>query len=150
MSRKFQSTYTAEFKFIIAGKDEFHARCTYCAQEIELYTKGKNAITQHNGTKKHKENAKSATETQALSLFLKPKRTSKDDQIAAAEGSWSYHIARHGQAFQSADCTSSAGLFKKMFLDSDIAKEFSCAKTKTAAIITGKFLKILSIINYFF
>lgn len=140
MSRKFLSSYTKDFKFIAAGRDDFHALCTCCNQQIDLSSKGNGAITQHQQTKKHKESAKTAVETQALTQFLKPKRTSEDDPVAAAEGSWSYHIAKHGQAFQSADCTSSTGLFKAMFPDSGVAKEFSCAQKKTAKIITSKFL----------
>jgi len=138
MSRKFLASYTKDFKFIAAGRDDFHALCTCCNQQIDLSSKGNGAITQHQQTKKHTESAKTAAETQALTQFLKPKRTTGDDQVAAAEGSWCYHIARHGQAFQSADCTSSSGLFKAMFPDSNVAKEFACARKKTTKIITSK------------
>lgn len=150
MSRKFLPSYAKEFKFIVAGKDEFHARCTYCVQEIDLRAKGKPSITQHAESTKHKNNAKTVAENQAVNQFFKPKRTSEDDKIAAAEGVWSYHIAQHGQSFQSADCTSSKGLFQAMFPDSNVAKEFGCAKMKTAKIITSKFLQLYKFLFIYF
>jgi predicted secreted protein len=144
MSRKFLPAYTKEFKFIVAGKNESHALCTYCNLQINLSSKGKAAITQHTESGKHKENAKTAAENQVLTLFVKPKRSSEEDKIAAAEGTWSYHIAKHGQSLQSADCTSSNGLFQSMFSGSNVAKEFSCARAKTTKIITSKFLLFCS------
>lgn len=107
MSRKFLSSYTKEFRCIVAGKDYFHALCTYCDQQIDLSSIGKPSITKHVGTDKHKKNAKIASENQALTQFLKPKRSSEDDKIAAAEGSWSYHTAKHFSqriALQAKDC----------------------------------------------
>ncbi|KAL3084484.1 hypothetical protein niasHS_009255 [Heterodera schachtii] len=48
--------------------------------------------------------------------------SNSDLQIAAAEGTWSYHIARHAQSFASSDCASS--LFKTIFPDSSINLEY--------------------------
>ena len=42
---------------------------------------------------------------------------------------------KHQQSFLTNDCTS--GLFKVIFPDSDVAKKFASARTKTASIITG-------------
>ena len=44
MSRKFLSDYSKEFKCIVASNDESHARCTACDQQIDLRSKGKNAL----------------------------------------------------------------------------------------------------------
>ena len=60
-----------------------------------------------------------------------------DEKTAAAEGAWAYHTARNNQSFTSTDCVSSEGLFCTMFSDSAVAKKFSCARIKTAALITG-------------
>jgi hypothetical protein len=40
MPRKFLSAYANEFELIVAGKDGYHARCTYCTQEIDLWCFG--------------------------------------------------------------------------------------------------------------
>src|SRR4051794_17282685 len=99
MLRKFLPAYAKEFKGIVAGKDEFHALCTVCKQQIDLSSTGKVLIDRHLKSEKHKNNAKTAAENQVVDQFFKPKRSSEDDKIAAAEGSWSYHISIHGQTF---------------------------------------------------
>jgi len=138
--RKFVSAWTQEFNWIVVGKDDFHARCTICNQQISLSTLGKPAVTAHNKTEKHKQAAKSTAENSSILQFAKStKWTSEQEKVAAAEGVWAYHIATHGQSFLSADCVSSDKLFQSMFPDSDVAKNFSSAQTKTAKIITSKF-----------
>ena len=58
-----------------------------------------------------------------------------EDQVTAAEGTYAFHTVKHHNSFLSMDCTSS--LLKKTFPDSDLAKKFSCARTKTEAIVTS-------------
>lgn len=138
--RKFVSIWTNEFKWIIAGKDDFHALCTICNQQLNVSTTGKPIITDHNNSEKHKKAAKSTAENSSILSFAKStKWTSEQEKVAAAEGVWSYYIATHGQSFVSADCVSSDNLFQSMFPDSGIAKNFSSAQKKTATIITSKF-----------
>ena len=138
--RKFVSAWTQEFNWIVVGKDDFHARCTLCNQQISLSTIGKPSVTAHNDTKKHKKAAMSAVENTSILKFAKStKWTSEEEKVAAAEGVWAYHIATHGQSFSSSDCVSSDKLFQSMFPDSDVAKNFSSAQKKTARIITGNF-----------
>ena len=147
---KFKVQYTKEFKCIVAGKDQYHAHCTSCGQEIELSSTGKPAITRHCETEKHKKATKFIVENRTISAFVTPKWTADDEKIAAAEGAWSYHIAKHGQSFLSADCVSSGNLFESMFPDSKIAERFSSAQKKTAKIITSKFFKLKFLAFYLF
>jgi len=138
--QQFVSAWTQEFRWIVPGKDAFHALCNICHQELDIAKKGKKAVTNHNDTKKHIEAAKSAAENSSILKFAKSKKwTSEEEKVAAAEGVWSYHIATHGQSFSSADCVSNDKLFESMFPDSDVAKNFSSAQKKTAKIITGNF-----------
>src|SRR5271156_6742970 len=91
---------------------------------------------------KHKNAAKSAAENSKIFKFMSnSKWSSEKEKISAAEGSSAYHTVVHGQSFLSADCVSSGDLFQKMFPDSIVVKNFSSAQTKTAKIITSKFLK---------
>ena len=53
----------------------------------------------------------------------------------AAEAAWSFHTVKHHNSYRSMDCTSA--LLKKTLPDSDTAKKFSCARTKTKAIVDG-------------
>ena len=69
MSRKFLSAYTKEFKCIVAGRDDFHALCTICNQQIDLSSIGKPSITKHVETKKHKDAAKYAAENSSILSF---------------------------------------------------------------------------------
>ena len=127
---KFKSQYTKEFKCIVVGKDPYHACCTTCNQQIELSSTGRPAITRHCETEKHKRAAKLAVENLAISTFVTPKWTADNEKVAAAEGAWSYHIAKHGQSFLSADCVSKDNLFQPMFPDSKVAENFSSAQRK--------------------
>ena len=98
---------------------------------------GKTAISAHNATTRHKNNARSIASNQSMKKFF-PSRTSPnnlDYKAAAAEGAWAFHTAKHQQSFLSNDCTTH--LIKAIFSDSDIAKKFTSARTKTASIITG-------------
>ena len=138
--QKFVSEWTREFKWIVEGKNEYHARCTYCDQQINLSTSGKPTITQHNDSDKHQRAAKSASENSTVTSFFKSSKWTFDEEKVAAEGSWAYHIATHGQSFLSANCVSSKLLFQKMFPDSSIAKNFSNAWVKTSMIVNVMYI----------
>lgn len=75
--------------------------------------------------------AKASTLTSAIIiLFQRPRQ--KDLSIEA-EVRWAIFIAKHNISFMSSDHASN--LFQKMFPDSNIAKKFSCARTKKTAIV---------------
>lgn len=153
---QYKTNYASDFKGIRKGKDDYHAHCIPCNDEINLMSMGKTAIAQHQDKKKHMENAKAADTTRfilflmllllvsfrALSNFV-PSRsapTATDEKTAAAEGTWAFHLAIHNQPFASSDCCSSDALFRTMFSDSDIAKKFGCGRNKVKAILTGLFI----------
>ena len=113
--QQYKKEYSREFSGIKQGKDEYHAHCIPCSNEINLTSMGKAAIRVHQEKPKHKENAKAANTTRfpllwllllfdlfrALSKFL-PSRsapTAIDDKTAAAEGAWAFHVATHNQSF---------------------------------------------------
>uniref|UniRef100_A0A914WM39 Uncharacterized protein n=2 Tax=Plectus sambesii TaxID=2011161 RepID=A0A914WM39_9BILA len=131
--------FAKEFQGIKKGKDDYHAHCIPCKDEINLAAMGKTAIKQHQEKPKHKENAKAVATTRSLSNFMSSRSapTTTDDKAAAAEGAWAFHVATHNQSFSSTDCCSSDALFRTMFSDSDVAKKFSCGQDKTKVILTG-------------
>uniref|UniRef100_A0A914UJG5 Uncharacterized protein n=1 Tax=Plectus sambesii TaxID=2011161 RepID=A0A914UJG5_9BILA len=130
--------FAKEFQGIKKGKDDYHAHCIPCKDEINLAAMGKTAIKQHQEKPKHKENAKAAATTRSLSNFMSSRSalTTTDDKTAAAEGAWAFHVATHNQSFSSTDCCSSEALFRTMFSDSDVAKNFSCGQNKTKEFYT--------------
>nr|CAD2197572.1 unnamed protein product [Meloidogyne enterolobii] len=98
---------------------------------------GVSALTQHQDKKKHKEIEEEKMKNETMKSFVRNKSVlgTIDMQVAAAEGTWAYHVAKHHQSFASTDCASS--LFKVLFPASDVAKKYGCAQDKTAAIIKG-------------
>ncbi|KAL4090122.1 hypothetical protein QTP88_025021 [Uroleucon formosanum] len=58
--------------------------------------------------------------------------TSKDLEIAAAEGVWAYHTVQENHSFRSNDCASK-------LIQSCFDSKFRCARTKTEAIIKNVF-----------
>ena len=84
-----------------------------------------------------KNNARSIASNQSMENFFSSRTSPNnlDNKAAAAEGAWAFPTAKHQQSFLSNDCTTH--LIKAIFSDSDIAKKFTSAKTKTASIITG-------------
>ena len=134
----FRDDYEKEFANVKQSrKGKSYAHCCYCDNEINLEAMGKTAISVHNATTRHKNNARSIASNQSMKNFF-TSRTSPnnlDYKAAAAEGAWAFHTAKHQQSFLSNDCTTH--LIKAIFSDSDIAKKFTSARTKTASIITG-------------
>ena len=56
-------------------------------------------------------------------------------KIAAAEGAFKFHTVKHHHSFKTMDCTSR--LLSVCFTNSEIAKNFHSARTKTERNITG-------------
>uniref|UniRef100_A0A914X152 Uncharacterized protein n=1 Tax=Plectus sambesii TaxID=2011161 RepID=A0A914X152_9BILA len=55
--------FAKEFQGIKKGKEDYHAHCIPCKDEINLAAMGKTAIKQHQEKPKHKENAKAVATT---------------------------------------------------------------------------------------
>ncbi len=147
---KFKPEYSTKFNGIVAGKNEFNAKCVPCDQQISLKTTGKAAILDHEKTAKHKSNVKIKAQTKSIQAFTTTtKWNSEDEKVFAAEGVFAYHIAKHGQSFASTNCVSSEGLFRTMFPDSNLAKKYGSAETKTAAIVKSKLFFKFNIILTF-
>lgn len=120
------------------GKDDVHAFCIVCPQQINLRSMGKAAITQHGGYRTHKNAIKDAASLRyfccliftcfisCINYFRTIKSlfpshdmpTLEDDKVTAAEGSFSYHVALHAQSFLSMDCFSADGFLRALFPDS--------------------------------
>ena len=82
------------------------------------------------GRKHHQEMARAGTSSQSLVSFSSPQQGAIE-----AETRWSTFVAKHNIAFLASDHATK--LFRKMFPDSEIAKKFSCSRTKTTAIVKG-------------
>ena len=84
---------------------------------------------------KHGKAVRGASGSTQVTNYFATTGSKAEDQVTAAEGTYAFHTVKHHNSFLSMDCTSS--LLKKTFPDSDLAKKFSCARTKTEAIVTS-------------
>jgi len=134
----YNTDYEKEFSNIKRSKkgDEY-AYCAVCNDDINLISIGKAALTQHHRTDKHKKSASAANRSQSISAFTTSKSapTLIDRRVAAAEGTWAFHMCMHSHSFKSSDCSSN--LFNNLFYDSAVGKKFGSASNKSAAIIKG-------------
>lgn len=86
-------------------------------------------MSTHVQGKHHQSMAKAIVSTRSVTSFFQPQPQS----VTVAESLWCAFVAKHNLPFQTSDHATK--LFHRMFPDSEIARRFSCAHTKTAAII---------------
>ena len=123
-------------------KGECFAHCNICNCDINLNAMGKTAISTHIDNQKHKKCVIMINSSQSMNNFFTSRSapTITDYKAVAAEGTWAFlsipvhSTVKHQQSFLINDCTSR--LFKAIFPDSNIAKKFASARTKTTSIVT--------------
>lgn len=128
----FKDSYKTEFPFILqSSRGNYFAFCSVCRCDINISHGGKTDIVTHSSTQKHKDSASCLEKNKKLSNFFVG---GKDDSaVTRAECLFTSFIVEHNLSLS---CSEHAGqLFRKMFPDSDIAKKYACARTKTSAII---------------
>ena len=109
---------------------DLYARCTLCAIDFGVSHGGRNDVTSHLKSKRHIDVSKTVRSTTPITSIF---RQSSSDQTIEAEVRWATFVAKHNISFLSSDHATK--LFGKMFPDSEIAKKFSCACTKTTAVV---------------
>lgn len=142
---KFNQDWKKTFFWLHEGKNEYYAKCTVCNNFIfSISHGGENDVRRHMNSTKHKLNLSASSQTSKLTNYFAKPNTKEEQVNIAAETTFSYHSCIHSHSYRSAGCASS--LFKGMFLDSKIASQYSCGKTKSNAIITkvlGPFSKTI-------
>uniref|UniRef100_A0A0N5B429 BED-type domain-containing protein n=1 Tax=Strongyloides papillosus TaxID=174720 RepID=A0A0N5B429_STREA len=120
---------------------ELYFNCSYCGKDLKLSKMGEKAIKKHIACTSHLENKKSVNQTVCLSTLLRNSNQSNDSE-SLAELCYSFHIVFQGLSFKISDCSSE--LFKKIFSDSEIAKNYKMKRTKAAAVINKVLPEIFS------
>ena len=135
VSSKWQAEW-ANFGMASSKKGSSYAFCSVCNCDISVAGGGVHEVKRHCSSKKHTDNQKATSQTPTLTtaLFAGRSETSVCDQVTSAEVMFTSFIVEHNLSFKSADHFSK--LCKEMFPDSKIAKEYSCCRTKTTAIVT--------------
>lgn len=132
---KFTEDLKKKFPVFRPGRDQWEALCTVCnaGTYVSVSSGGARDLKFHLDTEKHKKAVQGESSTPSIAeYFVKP---GNEDAVNAAEATWSFHTVKHHNSYRSMDCTSS--LLKKTLPDSDTAKKFSCACTKTEVIVNG-------------
>ena len=127
--------------------NESSAKCSYCCKIFDISNMGESGLTSHMKGKKHKERAPSSS---TLDFHFQkssdpvptatPKGTSCtldkmliNSSVLQAEVRWALKVDM--SRYSKSSCNDVTELFKIMFPDSDIAKSFTCAKTKCRYMI---------------
>ena len=82
-------------------KGECFAHCSVCNCDINLECIGKDAVSAHIETRKHKKSAQTLQLNQSMKTFFKSQSapTADDHNAAAAEGTWAFHMVKHSSHF---------------------------------------------------
>ena len=111
------------------------AFCTLCSVDVSVAGGGVHEVKRHCESAKHKRFFEGVSVQPNISCVMA--RTSKGfelEKVMKAELYFARFVAEHNLSFTTADHFTK--LCKVMFPDSKIAESFSCARTKTTALIT--------------
>ncbi|KAJ8032743.1 Zinc finger MYM-type protein 6 [Holothuria leucospilota] len=133
--QRFKEEYTRKWPIITESTvDVFHAFCTKCQVNFSISHGGLNDIAKHVGSAKHRQIAMSVQEHSGrLHRFFASDRSTEGEQVIRAEVLFSDFIVEHNLPIAVADRV--GPLLRKMFPDSETAKKYGCARTKTTAIL---------------
>lgn len=114
----------------VKNKTDSDVHCNVCNSDFNIAYAGKSDITNHLNSVKHKKALQAASTSRPVTQYF-PSTT--DNNIAACEGVWSYHVIKENHSFLSSDCAS------KLFRTCFELRKFHCARTKCEAIATSVF-----------
>ncbi|XP_033120230.1 uncharacterized protein LOC117119513 [Anneissia japonica] len=125
----FKPDFTKMYPCIIGVKSDSHAaKCTVCNLVFTVRHGGKNDVDKHIKGKKHEKCAKEIAQNQTFKFTSQS--GSLKEKLIRAEVLFTAFILEHNLPF----AQHANQLFKQMFPDSEVAKEYKCSYTKTAAI----------------
>lgn len=135
---KYQSEWSFQYRMKRSKKGETYAFCTVCNMDFSVAGGGVHQVKRHCQNKKHtnlmKELKGHPTIQEALMSSHAEAAQHFRDQVTCAELYFARFIVEHNIPFAAADHFNR--LCSVMFPDSKIAKEYACARTKVAALIT--------------
>ena len=131
----YQKSWESEFKWLKdSDRGTSHAFCSLCISHFYIGSSAKADVIRHAKTQNHIKLLNAQNQSKSISSFLPSSKTALNDKITNAEVLYSNFIAEHNVPFTLADHFTK--LCKKMFPDSEIAKGYSCGRTKTTQIIS--------------
>ena len=132
-TQTFKMEYSAEWPVLKPSKvSQNHVFCSACKLDISISHGGRDDCRRHVSSKKHKEYAQLQKAPRIGTFFQSSTSISADHEIIKAETLFTNFLVEHNIPLSAAD--HAGNLFKRMFPDSKIAKNYSCARTKSTAI----------------
>lgn len=127
----FNDALAKTYPFRVRAKDKTPSdvRCILCNSVFSIANGGKTDIEKHLTREKHQK----AEQVKSISTPITGFLPRINQENAAREGVWAYHVVQANNSFMSTDCAS------KLFRECFGMKDFHCARTKTEAIITNVF-----------
>ena len=117
-------------KQLFACSGNTYARCTLCCTDFGIHHGGRNDVINHVSSKRHAEMASACATASSITSHFK---SQVNDMVIETEVLVATFVAKHNLAFLASDHANK--LFRTMFPDSEVAKKFLCARTKTTAIV---------------
>lgn len=132
--RKYNSSFKDEWRVTFpwikrSARGVGFAFCSVCNLHFSVTHGGKNDVTKHTDSSAHKANDSMTKTTPTLTNMF----SSAPDKVTRAEVMFAFFIAEHNLPMAVADHFTE--LVKEMFPDSEIAKKFSCKRSKTTHIL---------------
>jgi hypothetical protein len=108
--------------------------CILCTKKIRCDHQGISDVKDHCDTESHKTRKKQAKPQASVSqLFQSRAHSSAASKVTKAEVLMTNFLVQHNLPLSTSD--NMGPLFRSAFLDSDIAKQYACGRTKTCAIV---------------
>ena len=131
--QRYRAEYSIEYPCLIKSTKESCVFCTYCKQDVSVLHGGRDDCKRHVESKKHESNANLQNSNSNLLSFFEKRESPMELQVTNAETLFTHFIIEHNVPIAVSD--HAGPLFRKMFPDTEIAKKYGCARTKTSAII---------------
>ena len=132
-NQKFRIEWKVTWTFIHPSKKgAYFAHCKVCDKDLSIQGGGAHDIKMQVSQLSHKQRESAKSQSGSL-LDYTARTTSLKKQVTAAELRYTDYIIEHNIPLAASGHASD--VLKKMFTDSEIAKSYSCKRTKTASLV---------------
>ena len=141
-----------KLKLWVMKKDEEHAHCKLCSADLKYVTQGFQAMIQHSRKPKHKtvSDLRFGNDVRRFSKASESSSTKEvvtldptvSEKVSAAEAKWLFKISERDMTLR--DCDFTPELFRQMFPDSQVAKQFSMSRQKASYVLQDGLGPLLS------
>uniref|UniRef100_A0A8C6LN13 Uncharacterized LOC107389530 n=1 Tax=Nothobranchius furzeri TaxID=105023 RepID=A0A8C6LN13_NOTFU len=132
---KYLEKWDSEFTFLKKSRmGQSHAFCKICSCDFSVSHGGRNDVSQHEKSTKHKRWLEAQKHAQMMSAFV-TRNTTEADQVINAEVKMAMLCAKNNVSFTFCDDFNKC--VAEMFPDSAIARKYSAGKTKSTQLIKG-------------